>query len=181
MFQFDTVTPNIQTVVAVNPKEYVCVYRHEVKNTLKSVDKHKGIPRKIRLSYEDYSQCFRSLEYLDEHHDAIKSGTMSYCRMGPVKGRYAMVDMKKVSLGALTDKVYIFTNGVMTLPHGHVALASIYAAALGKTGLELQSNEHIERLRVLKRDIVAAHPRLLLLQQFYEMNEHIYTAEEFLS
>ena len=60
MFQFDTKTPNIQTVVAVNPKEYVCMYYDEVKNMLKSVDKHKGIPRKIRLSYEEYSQCFRS-------------------------------------------------------------------------------------------------------------------------
>ena len=69
---------------------------------------------------------------------------MSYCRMGTVKTRFSMMDMKKVKLGALTDKVYVFANGVMTLPHGHVALKPIYAAARGKSAIELQSNEHIE-------------------------------------
>ena len=93
--------------------------------------------------------------------------------MGTVKTRFAMLDMKKVKLGALSDKVYVFANGVMTLPHGHVALEPIYAAAFGKSAIELQSDEHIERLRILEQNIVVAHPRLHLLQQFYEANEHI--------
>ena len=86
MFQFLTPTPNM-SVVAVNPKEYICMYRKDGDNDkeVTTMSKHKGVPKKIRLCYEDYSQCARSFDYLKQHHDALKSGSVSYCHLGAVK------------------------------------------------------------------------------------------------
>ena len=59
MFQFLTSTPNYKQIVAVNPKEYYCMFGDKSK----SLNKHKGIPDKIKLEYDDYSNRVRSFEF----------------------------------------------------------------------------------------------------------------------
>ena len=125
----------------------------KVDGTTTTTDKHKGMPRKIRLTYEDYSQRLCSLQRLEQNHNALRSGTVSYCRMGAVRHRFVLTDLRKVKLGTLSDKVYIFQNGVTTLPHGHIALQPIYDAARGKLSEELQSDEHMELLRQLEKTL----------------------------
>ena len=95
MFQFDTSISSTVTVVAVNPKEYYCKYANTQKvlavnpkeyygkdtKTQKALNKHKGIPGKITLDYEDYSSRVRSFDYLKCHEQALKSSSVTYAQM----------------------------------------------------------------------------------------------------
>ena len=113
MFQFLTPTPNFKQVVAVNPKEYYCLYGDGDSST----QKHKGIPNKIRLEYEDYSNRVRNYEFLKSNEGALKSASVTYAQMLRQKNKIFIRDtMSKVKIGRLSDKMYIFSNGITTAP-----------------------------------------------------------------
>ena len=171
MFQFLTPTPNFKQVVAVNPKEYYCVYGDGYEPT----QKHKGIPNKIRLEYEDYSNRVRGFDFLKRNEGALKSESVTYGQMIRQKNKIFIKDnMSKVKIGRLSDKMYIFSNGVTTLPHGHVLLKPIIDAAEGKSTEYLQSDEHIAHVLELEKGIELKHERLRLTGLFFTQNEHIY-------
>ena len=171
MFQFLTPTPNFKQVVAVNPKEYYCVYGDGYEPT----QKHKGIPNKIRLEYEDYSNRVRGFDFLKRNEGALKSESVTYGQMIRQKNKIFIKDnMSKVKIGRLSDKMYIFSNGVTMLPHGHVLLKPIIDAAEGKSTEYLQSDEHIAHVLELEKGIELKHERLRLTGLFYTQNEHIY-------
>ena len=120
MFQFLTPTPNYKQVVAVNPKEYYCMYG----DGSRPLDKHKGIPNKINLEYEDYSNRVRGFEFLKSNEQGLKSASVTYAQMIRQRNKiFIKDDMSKVKIGRLSDKVYVFSNGVTTLPHGHTLLS----------------------------------------------------------
>ena len=173
MFQFETPIPNIKQIIAVNPKEYFCLYAKK-HNDKQSVNKHKGIPRYINVAFEEYSLRVRSLAFLKEHNKALKSPPTQYSTLTRFRNKVFIKDIQKMKLGGLSDKVYVFQNGVSTLPHGHVLLEPIYAICKGKLAEEMQTDEHIEQLRVLEEDIERSHPRLKILSAFYKANEHIF-------
>ena len=83
-------------------------------------------------------------------------------------------NMSKVKISRLSDKMYIFSNGITTLPHGHDLLKPIYDAGEGKSTEELQSDEHIALILELEKAIELKHERLRLTGLFYTQNEHIY-------
>ena len=169
MFQFETPTSNIKQIIAVNPKEY---FRLHADN--KSVNKHKGIPRYINVAFEEYSMRVRSLSFLKEHTNALHSSSIKYTTLKHFRNKVFIKDTNKVQLGGLSDKVYVFQNGVSTLPHGHVLLEPIYAFCKGKLSEEMQTDEHIRQLRLLEENIERSHPRLKILNAFYKVNEHIF-------
>ena len=169
MFQFETSTPNIKQIIALNPKEYFCLYANN-----KSVNKHKGIPPYIKVGFEEYSLRVRSLAFLKEHNEALKLSSTQYSTLTRFRNKVFIKDIQKVRLGGLSNKVYVFQNGVSTLPHGHVLLEPIYAICKGKLSEEMQTDEHIEQLRVLEENIERTHPRLKILSAFYKANEHIF-------
>ena len=171
MFQFLTPTPNFKQVVAVNPKEYYCLYGDGDSPT----QKHKGIPNKIRLEYEDYSNRVRNYEFLKSNEGSLKSASVTYAQMLRQKNKIFIRDtMSKVKIGRLSDKMYIFRNGITTLPHGHDLLKPIYDAGQGKSTEELQSDEHIALILELEKGIESKHERLRLTGLFFSQNEHIY-------
>ena len=171
MFQFLTSTPNFKQVVAVNPKEYYCLFG----DGSEPVNKHKGIPNKIRLEYEDYSNRVRGFDFLKRNEGALKSESVTYGKMIRQKNKIFIKDnMSKVKIGRLSDKMYIFSNGVTTLPHGHVLLKPIIDAAEGKSTEYLQSDEHIAHVLELEKGIELKHERLRLTGLFFTQNEHIY-------
>ena len=70
--------------------------------------------------------------------------------------------------------MYIFANGITTLPHGHDLLKPIYDAGEGKSTEDLQSDEHIALLLELEKAIELKHERLRLDWFVHTQNEHIY-------
>ena len=171
MFQFLTPTPNFKQVVAVNLKEYFCLYGDHST----PLNKHKGIPNKIRLEYEDYSNRVRGFDFLQHNEQGLKSESVTYAQMVRQRNKiFIKDDMSKVKIGRLSDKMYIFSNGVTTLPQGHTLLQPIVDAGRGKTTEYLQSDEHIKHILVLEKGIERKHERLRLTGLFYTQNEHIY-------
>ena len=43
--------------------------------------RHKGIPNKIRLEYEDYSNRVRNYDFLKQNEGALKSASVTYAQM----------------------------------------------------------------------------------------------------
>ena len=171
MFQFLTPTPNMKQIVAVNPKEYYVMYG----DNSKPDNKHKGIPDKIKLEYEDYSNRVRSFDVLQHNEQALKSESVTYAQMMKQRNKVFIKDtMSKVKISRLSDKVYVFGNGVTTLPHGHHLLKPIYGACRGKTTEYLQSDEHILEILELEKEIEKKHEKLRYMGMFFTQNEHIY-------
>ena len=165
MFQFLTPTPSIKQIVAVNPKEYCCLFE---KNEV--MCKHKGVPKKVDVGFEVYRDRVKDFNFLKDNESYLKSEQVGYVNMRQEKNRTFVKETKKVKLGGLNDKVYIFSNGVTTLPHGHALLEPIYKASFNKTSEQLQSDRHINELLEIEKDIVNKHPHLKRLNLFYAQN-----------
>ena len=179
MFQFLTSTPNYKQIVAVNPKEYYCMFG----DNSKPLNKHKGIPDKIKLDYDVYSNRVRSFEFLQNNEQALKSESVTYAQMVRQRNKVFIKDtMSKVKIGRLSDKMYVFSNGITTLPHSHYLLKPIYDAGVGKTTEYLQSDEHIQKILEIEKELEQKHDKLRYMGMYtqniftfiFTQNEHIY-------
>ena len=91
-------------------------------------------------------------------------------RLAQEKNKTFLKSVTKVQLAGINDKVYLFSDGIMTLPHGHTLLKPIYDESYNKTSAELQDGVHINKLLELEGDIIAQHQRLQCLNRFYKQN-----------
>ena len=82
--------------------------------------------------------------------------------------------MVKVRIGRLSDKMYIFSNGITTLPHGHCLLKPIYDECRGKSTEFLQTDKHIIRILAIEKEIEQKHEKLKYMGLFFTQNEHIF-------
>ena len=141
----------------------------------KSLNKYNGIPDKIKLEYDDYSNRVRSFEFLQNNKQALKSESVTYAQMVRQRNKVFIKDtMSKKNIGHLSDKMYVFSNGITTLPHSHYLLKPIYDAAVGKTTEYLQSDEHIQKILEMEKEIEKKHDKLRYMGMFFTQNEHIY-------
>ena len=167
MFQFVTNEPCIKQMVAVNPKEYCCLYEDD-----KLEKRHKGVPKKVNIEFQTYKDRVHSFEFLKENEKFLKSESVTYKRLAQEKNKTFMKETTKVQLGGINDKVYVFSDGILTLPHGHALLQPIYNESHNKTSVQLQDDAHINKLLELEGDIIEKHPRLKYLRRFYDQNRH---------
>ena len=168
--------PNVCTI-AVNPKEYFEKFRNKDFNK-----KHKGVKKGTAgMMFENYANQIKHLRY-----DLDISPSAEFVTQRRFEIRNTEMKMKaieKVKFARLNDKRYYFSDGIVSLPFGHVLLekAREYKKRLGKihfcidkekdTILKME-NEAVmqnERLRILR--CILAQPLVYFDLRTHELTE----------
>ena len=145
LFAFENID-GINVTIGVNPKEYIEVYQDMEINK-----KHKGLKRStVGMDFDMYADRVRFMNENKRRADAFIAKKFTQKRLQAIYGQMQQVTLEKVSFGKLNDKCYYFTDGLLSLPHGHPALQPIYDRRRGMTEQEVQQDlEESERLEKL--------------------------------
>ena len=132
---------NICTI-AINPKEYFEKFRNRKINK-----KHKGVGRDASgMCFESYALRINSLrEDVDCKRDEKK---IRQKRLQVKNTNMTMTSVNKVQFASLNDKIYYFSDGIVSLPFGHPSLNQVreYKKSLPKIHtvlLTISANYHL--------------------------------------
>ena len=85
-------------------------------------------------------------------------------------GIVTKVACQKVALSRLTDKRYVFSDGILTLPFGHVWLKPIFEHNKNLTEQQVQSNANIRQLIAIEKKIVGENDYLCQFMNMIAQN-----------
>ena len=110
--------PNVVTI-AVNPKEYLEVFRNKELNK-----KHKGIKKTtLGMNFESFSN--RIMDTREYTQAQKKAKTLLQSKFKLSKTTMQFKEELKVQFASLNDKRYYLTDGVTSLPYGHFLLSEL--------------------------------------------------------
>ena len=164
--------PNVCTI-AVNPKEYFEKFKNRDINK-----KHKGVKKGTRgMMFENYAERIKQLrfdlnilpshEFVTQRRFEIRNTEMK------------MKAIKKVKFARLNDKRYYFSDGIVSLPFGHILLekARQYKKQLGKIHEQIDNEKNT--ILKLENEAVMQNERLRILRcifsqplVYYDLQTH---------
>ena len=159
LFEIENIDNQNICTIAINPKEYFEKFKNRKINK-----KHKGVRRDTPgMSFESYAARIKNLrDDLDfEKKDEKK---IMQKRLQVKNTNMTMTSVNKVRFASLNDKIYYFSDGIVSLPFGHPSLNNVreYKKSLSKihTVISKEKNEILkyenvavsdnERLRILR-------------------------------
>jgi len=124
------------------------------------IRKHKGISTKHRITRIDYQKRIQSFdEYLDNENEGDTSNnTVDVYSFRTDKGKRKMAKTTKKKLSKLTDKVYVFHDGINTCNFGHYRLRPIVELNESVSYDTLFSDNHLTKLLELEKRIINEWP-----------------------
>ena len=149
--------PNVCTI-AVNPKEYLEKFKNKDTNK-----KHKGVRKGTRgMLFENYANRIKRLRY---GLNILPSCEFVKQKRFEVRNtEMKMTSVNKVKFARLNDKRYYFSDGIVSLPFGHILLekARQYKKKLAKIHNQID-NEKSTILK-LENEAVMQNERLRILR-----------------
>ena len=110
--------PNVVTI-AVNPKEYLEVFRNKELNK-----KHKGIKKTtLGMNFESFSNRIMDTREYTQAQKKAKKLLQSKFKLSKTTMQFK--EELKVQFASLNDKRYYLTDGVTSLPYGHFLLSEL--------------------------------------------------------
>ena len=149
--------PNVCTV-AVNPKEYFEKFKNKDINK-----KHKGVRKGTRgMLFENYANQIKRLRY-----DLDISPSVQRIRQKRFEVRNTdmkMTTVNKVKFARLNDKRYYFSDGIVSLPFGHVLLEKARQYKKQLTKIHEQIDNEKDAILQLENEAVMQNERLKILR-----------------
>ena len=156
----------IGKLIAVNPKEYFVV-----KSDNTTVKKHKGVNRNTIIRQNEYMGRLATVTQLLNKTHTTEVNTTAQDMITTKDSTTCMKTQTKKVLSVLTDKRYIFHDGIVTVPHGHKALRPLIEFnKTVTTEAELCSNKHIEALMKLEIAVIKSNTYLCGLSRIIAYN-----------
>lgn len=106
-----------------------------------------------------------------EDDDLLKSDQVIYQSIRRINGVNYKKMQKKVKIGKLNDKCNYFSNGIMSLFHGHKDLEPLRSAMECKCDEWCQSDFNIFHTWEIEKAIIRSNRQLQLLDKIYRQNE----------
>ena len=104
--------------IAVNPKEYFEKFKNITLNK-----KHKGVRRDTKgINFKSYAERIETLKESDVERNKKQ---IVQKRLQVTNTEIKMTSVNKVKFASLNDKRYYFSNGIVSLPYGHLLLSKI--------------------------------------------------------
>ena len=149
--------PNVCTI-AVNPKEYLEKFKNKDINK-----KHKGVKKGTRgMSFENYANRIKRLRY-----DLSITPSCEFVKQKRFEVRNTdmkMTTVNKVKFARLNDKRYYFSDGVVSLPFGHVLLKKAREYKKQLTKIHQQIDNEKDAILKLENEAVMQNERLRILR-----------------
>ena len=149
--------PNVCTI-AVNPKEYFEKFKNRDINK-----KHKGVRKGTRgMMFENYANRIKRLR-----HDLNISPSCEFVKQKRFEVRNTdmkMTTVNKMKFARLNDKRYYFSDGIVSLPFGHILLEKTRQYKKQLTKIHQQIDNEKDAILQLENDAVMQNERLRILR-----------------
>ena len=158
LFEIEHIDNSNVCTIAVNPKEYFETFKNKDINK-----KHKGVRKGTRgMMFENYANRIKRLRFdlnTTPSHESITQKRFEV-RNTDMK----MTSISKVKFARLNDKRYYFSDGIVSLPFGHVLLEKTreYKKKLSK--IHEQIDKEKNTILKLENDAVMQNERLRILR-----------------
>ena len=149
--------PNVCTI-AVNPKEYFEKFKNRDINK-----KHKGVKKGTRgMMFENYANRIKRLRYdlnISPSVERIKQK-----RFEVRNTNMKMTTVNKVKFARLNDKRYYFSDGIVSLPFGHILLEKARQYKKQLTKIHEQIDNEKDAILKLENEAVMKNERLRIFR-----------------
>ena len=149
--------PNVCTIT-VNPKEYFEKFKNKDINK-----KHKGVRKGTRgMLFENYANQIKRLRYdldISPSPQRIKQK-----RFEVPNTNMKMTTVNKVKFARLNDKRYYFSDGIVSLPFGHILLEKVRQYKKQLTKIHEQIDNEKDTILQLENEAVMQNERLRILR-----------------
>ena len=149
--------PNVCTI-AVNPKEYFEKFKNKDINK-----KHKGVKKGTRgMMFENYANRIKRLRHdlnISQSAESIKQK-----RFEIRNTNMKMTTVNKVKFARLNDKRYYFSDGIVSLPFGHILLEKVRQYKKQLTKIHEQIDNEKDAILQLENKAVMQNERLRVLR-----------------
>ena len=149
--------PNVCTI-AVNPKEYFEKFKNKDINK-----KHKGVRKGTRgMLFENYANQIKRLRYDLDISPSVQR--IKQKRFEVRNTNMKMTTVNKAKFARLNDKRYYFSEGIVSLPFGHILLEKVrqYKKQLTKIHNEIDNEK--DAILQLENEAVMQNERLRILR-----------------
>ena len=149
--------PNVCTIT-VNPKEYFEKFKNKDINK-----KHKGVRKGTRgMLFENYANQIKRLRYDLDISPSVQR--IKQKRFEVRNTNMKMTTVNKVKFARLNNKRYYFSDGIVSLPFGHILLekARQYKKQLTKIHKEIDNEK--DAILQLENEAVMQNERLRILR-----------------
>ena len=149
--------PNVCTI-AVNPKEYFEKFKNKDINK-----KHKGVRKGTRgMMFENYANRIKRLRFDLNISPSCESITQRRFEIRNTEMK--MTPVNKVKFARLNDKRYYFSDGIVSLPFGHILLEKARQYKKQLTKIHEQIDNKKNAILKLENDAVMQNERLRILR-----------------
>ena len=152
--------PNVCTI-AVNPKEYFEKFKNKDINK-----KHKGVRKGTRgMMFENYANRIKRLRY--DLNTSTSAESIKQKRFEIRNTEMKMTTVNKVKFARLNDKRYYFSDGIVSLPFGHILLEKARQYKKQLTKIHEQIDKEKNNILQLENDAVTQNERLRILRSIF--------------
>ena len=149
--------PNVCTI-AVNPKEYFEKFKNKDINK-----KHKGVRKGTRgMLFENYANQIKRLRYDLDISPSVQR--IKQKRFEVRNTNMKMTTVNKVKFARLNDKRYYFSDGIVSLPFGHILLEKVRQYKKQLTKIHEQIDNEKDAILQLENEAVMQNERLRILR-----------------
>ena len=167
--------PNVCTI-AVNPKEYFEKFKNKDINK-----KHKGVRKGTRgMLFENYANQIKRLRYDLDISPSVQR--IKQKRFEVRNTNMKMTTVNKVKFARLNDKRYYFSDGIVSLPFGHILLEKVRQYKKQLTKIHKQIDNEKDAILQLENEAVMQNERLRILRcifsqplVYFDLHSHQFT------
>ena len=158
LFEIENIdNPNVCTI-AVNPKEYFEKFKNKDVNK-----KHKGVKKGTPgMMFENYANRIKRLRYDLNEQPSVER--IKQKRLEVRNTNMKMTTVSKTKFVRLNNKRYYFSDGIVSLPFGHILLEQTrqYKKQLSKIHEQIDKNK--DAILKLENEAVMQNERLRILR-----------------
>ena len=173
LFEIENINNSNVCTIAVNPKEYFEKFKNKDINK-----KHKGVRKGTRgMMFENYANRIKRLRYDLNESQAVE--VIKQKRLEVRNTNMKMTTVSKVKFARLNDKRYYFSDGIVSLPFGHILLDKVRKYKKQLTKIHEQIEKEKETILKYENEAVMQNERLRILRcifsqplVYYDLHSH---------
>ena len=175
LFEIENINnPNVCTI-AVNPKEYFEQFKSSDINK-----KHKGVKRGTPgMSFENYARRIKRLRHDLEQQQQDPPERIIQKRLQVDNTNMKMKTITKCKFASINDKRYYFSDGIVSLPFGHLLLDKVRKFKKQLTKIHTQIEQNKDTILKYENEAVMQNERLRILRcifsqplVYFDLNSH---------
>ena len=168
LYEIENISNQNICTIAINQKEYFEKFKDRKINK-----KHKGVRRDTPgMCFESYAMRINTPGDIDCKKEEKK---VTQKRLQVKNTNMTVTSVNKVQFASLNNKIYYFSDGIVSLPFGHPSLNEVrdYKKSLSKIHTVIANEK--DKILLLENEVVNDNERLRILRSIFSQPITYYT------